>query len=260
MKIVGITFKNKGKIYYFNTQGLEVKMDQYIVVETERGLQYGKVVLFPNIDKDDNKEYKPILRLGTNEDYDKFLKNLAEAEEAKTKAIALVKELKLKLVILDASFTLDRSHLYLSFSAEDRVDFRELAKKLAGIFRTRIELRQIGARDKAELIGGVGVCGRELCCSSFLRKIDSVSMNMAKNQNLSLNPTKINGNCGRLLCCLNYENECYSECRKGLPNVGQNIQTEFGVAPVVQVDILKRKVKVWVDGELKEIEYGTCTK
>ena len=153
---------------------------------------------------------------------------------------------------IDAEFTFDRQQLLLNFYADERVDFRELAKKLAGIYRTRIELRQVGARDKAEQIGGVGPCGRELCCSSFLNHLESVSMNMAKNQNLALNPSKINGCCGRLLCCLAYEDEEYQKCQVGMPNIGQKINTTFGEGVVTSVDILNRKYKVFINNEYKE--------
>ena len=154
---------------------------------------------------------------------------------------------------IDSSFTFDRRQLLFNFYADERIDFRELAKRLASVYKTRIELRQIGARDKAEQIGGIGVCGRLLCCTSNLKKLESVSMNMAKNQNLALNPSKINGCCGRLLCCLSYEDDEYVKCSKGMPSLGSKIQTENGEGQVINVDILNRKYKVMIGNEIKEI-------
>lgn len=262
--IYGITLKSEGKIYYFNGKNLEIENDSYVVVETEKGIQYGKVIYLVDKDKvnisiDNMKE---VLRVATKEDEEKFLKNLADAEKCLMKAKELVKELDLNMSLLDASYTLDRKQLLFNFIADERIDFRELAKKLAGLYKTRIELRQIGARDKARTISGIGPCGRKLCCSNFLTHIDSVTMNMAKNQNIALNPSKINGLCGRLLCCLTYEDEEYTRCSVGLPNVNQKIDTEFGRGKVVSVDTLNRKYKVDIDGMIKEIELdcGKCNK
>lgn len=254
MKIIGVTFKNKGKVYHFSDNNIALKIDDCVILETERGLQIAKVVDFLDESSvEGKKEIKPIIRLASKKDFQQHLKNLSKADEALKQAISISNELSLKINFIDAQFTFDRKQLYFNFYADERVDFRELAKRLASIYRTRIELRQIGARDKAEKIGGIGICGGELCCSRFLTKMESVSMNMAKNQNLSLNPNKINGCCGRLLCCLTYENDEYKRCSKGMPNIGQNILTEFGVAPVVSIDILNRKCKVWVDNEIKEV-------
>lgn len=257
-KIYGVTLKSEGKIYYFNGQDLELEKDTYVVVETEKGIQMGKIMYKALNDKVNIpvEEMKIILRAATSEDNDNFLKNLADAEKCLEKARKLAKELELKMNILDASYTLDRKQLLFNFIADERIDFRELAKKLAAAYKTRIELRQIGARDKARTICGIGQCGRTLCCSTFLNHIDSVTMNMAKNQNIALNPSKINGLCGRLLCCLTYEDEEYVRCGKGLPNVGQTVKTDFGKGKVVSVDILNRKYKVDIDGTIKEIELG----
>jgi len=159
--------------------------------------------------------------------------------------------------IIKAEYTFDKSQLIFNFVSEERVDFRELAKKLASIYHTRIELRQIGARDKAKEIGGVGVCGQNICCGRFLDHIEAISMNMAKNQNLALNPSKINGLCGRLLCCLQYEDENYQECSKGMPSVGQTIKTNNGDGKVISIDILNRKCKVLVGSNKEEIEFGS---
>lgn len=257
-KIYGITLKSEGKVYYFNGEDLEIDVGKYVVVETEKGIQLGRVMYLA----DNNKvsisidDMKKIIRESTEEDYNSYLKNLKDADKCLEKARALAKELNLNMNILDASYTLDRKQLLFNFIADERIDFRELAKKLAGIYKTRIELRQIGARDKAKTIGGVGACGRALCCSSFLSHIDSVTMNMAKNQNIALNPSKINGLCGRLLCCLTYEDEEYVKCGQGIPGVGQTVKTEFGKGKVIFVDILNRKYKVDIDGVIKEIVLG----
>lgn len=254
--IYGITLKSEGKIYYFNGEDLEIDSGKYVVVETEKGIQLGKVMT-----KEDNKkiniaveDMKKIVRVATDEDYDTYLKNLALSEKTLVKARELVKELGLQMNILDASYTLDKKQLLFNFIADERVDFRELAKKLAGIYKTRIELRQIGARDKARTISGIGQCGRQLCCSAFLNHIDSVTMNMAKNQNIALNPSKINGQCGRLLCCLTYEDDEYVRCCKGMPNVGQTVKVGNEKGKVISVDILNRKYKVDCEGIIKEIE------
>ena len=259
--VYGIVLGNEGKIYYFNGKDLELNRDNKVVVETEKGVQLGTVSYKLenkkiNISIDD---MKPILRLATDEDISKFEENLRLSTECLENARNIAEELELDMNILDANYTLDRKQLLFNFIADERVDFRELAKRLASLYKTRIELRQIGARDKARTICGIGQCGRPLCCSTFLNHIDSVTMNMAKNQNIALNPSKINGLCGRLLCCLTYEDEEYVRCGKDLPNVGQTVKTEFGKGKVVSVDILNRKYKVDVDGVIKEIELG-CDK
>jgi cell fate regulator YaaT (PSP1 superfamily) len=254
--IYGVVLKDEGKVYYFNGLDLEIDNNTYVVVNTEKGIQLGKVVRRVNekevkISLDD---MKTIERIATEEDNDTYLKNLAAAEKALVKSREIVKELELNMNILDVSYTLDKKQLLFNFVADERVDFRELAKKLAAIYKTRIELRQIGARDKARMICGIGQCGRPLCCSTFLSHIDSVTMNMAKNQNIALNPSKINGSCGRLLCCLTYEDEEYTRCQEGMPAVGQTVKSEYGSGKVVSVDILKRKYKIDVDGVIREIE------
>ena len=254
--IYGVTLKSEGKIYYFNGNDLVIDKDTKVVVDTEKGLQLGKVMSLVDNDKinisiDDMKD---IVRIATDEDYDTYLNNLKDSEECLKTAKDIASELDLEMKILDASYTLDRKQLLFNFIADERVDFRELAKRLASLYKTRIELRQIGARDKARNISGIGLCGRELCCSKFLNHIDSVTMNMAKNQGLALNPSKINGLCGRLLCCLTYEDEEYARCQKGLPAVGQTVKVDNESGKVISVDILKRKYKVDIDGVIKEIE------
>lgn len=255
MQIYGVVFKDKGRIYYFNGHDLNIPNNVTVIVETEKGLQFGRVV--KKVGAEEVLKYKEnmrdVIRISTKEDYSKYLKNLKDGQIALQKARELANELCLNMRILDANFTFDRKQLLFNFCADERIDFRELAKKLASIYRTRIELRQIGARDKAESVGGIGPCGRELCCSSFLTHLESVTMNMAKNQNLALNPTKINGCCGRLFCCLTYEDEVYKESSKGMPTVGEKVTTSFGVGEVVSVDILKRKYNVSIRGDVQEI-------
>lgn len=252
--ICGITFKNDGKIYYFYRNDLELNLKEYVIVETEKGEQYGKVVEFKNSSDINLSDIKAITRKATEEDEQIFLENKKKAKEAVVNCKELVKELGLDMTVIDASFTFDKKQLLISFYADERVDFRELARKLANIYHTRIELRQIGARDKARQVSGIGICGKELCCSSFLNHIDSVTMTMAKNQNIALNPNKINGVCGRLLCCLSYENEEYLRCQQHLPFVGSTVKTEYGTGKVISVDILNRKYKVEIENDIKEIE------
>lgn len=250
MNLYGVVFKDNGKIYYFKS-GLELKINDYVIVETERGIQFAKISTIPE-DVVLETEIKEVVRIACEEDYEEHLKNLKEAEKALKKAIQFANDLDLKMRLTSAEFTFDRKQLLFQFTADDRIDFRDLAKKLASIYHTRIELRQIGARDKAKEIGGLGVCGRQLCCNNFLREMESVSMNMAKNQNLALTPNKINGLCGRLLCCLTYEDENYLECSKGMPSVGNEINTKKGRGKVTSVDILNRKYKVLINGEKEE--------
>jgi cell fate regulator YaaT (PSP1 superfamily) len=256
--IYGITLGQEGKIYYFNGKDLEIDNETKVVVETEKGIQLGKVMYKaePEKVKIDVDTMKNVVRIATDEDYDTYMKNLGDSAKCLVKAREIVKELEMDMNILDANYTLDRKQLLFNFIADERVDFRELAKRLAGLYKTRIELRQIGARDKARIICGIGQCGRSLCCSTFLNHIDSVTMNMAKNQGIALNPSKINGLCGRLLCCLTYEDEEYARCQEGLPSVGQTIKSEYGSGKVVSVDILNRKYKIDVDGVIREIELG----
>ena len=255
MNIYGVVFQDKGKVYYFNGRNLRIPNRVTVIVETEKGLQFGRVVT--RLDKNQvlsyENELKPILRIATKRDYEQYLKNLKDAEEALKKARLFSKELDLNMNFIHASFTFDRKQLLFNFYADERVDFRELAKRLAAVYHTRIELRQVGARDKAEYVGGIGICGRKLCCASCLTHLESVTMQMAKNQNLALNPSKINGACGRLLCCLAYEDEQYKKSSVGMPAVGDEIETSFGVGKVVSIDILNRKYKVLIHEEIKEI-------
>ncbi len=254
MKLYSVVFKDNGKKYYFNGED-NYKINDYVIVETEKGEQFGKITEVVSTIAEFER-YKNILRVATKEDEETYYKHLKDASKAFLKCRELVKKLQLNMNIISADFTFDRSQLIFNFTSDERVDFRELAKTLAGIYHTRIELRQIGARDKAKEVGGVGVCGQKICCSRFLNHIDAISMNMAKNQNLALNPSKINGVCGRLLCCLQYEDENYIECSKGLPSLGMEIKTPNGMGKVVSVDILNRKCKVLVNGNKEEIDYS----
>ena len=244
--IVKVAFKEKGKGYYFDSNDLNLKVGLTVVVETERGLQFGKVTEIVDQKEIENfkSEFKKVIRIASKNDYDKNKKNNKDAKEALVKCKELVKEHNLNMQIIDSSFTLEKDQLLFRFLADNRVDFRVLAKELASIYKTRIELRQIGVRDKAKEIGGIGPCGRCFCCNKFLIDFESVSINMAKNQNLALNPNKINGVCGRLLCCLKYENDNYKDCKSCLPKIGDKVETKEGIGKVIELNILEKKYKV----------------
>lgn len=248
MKIVGVKLNEAGKTYFFDAGDVLVNISDNVIVETEKGLQYGKVVSeIPEDEISHDIEYKKVIRVANKSDQKKYLSNIKDAERALIKCRDLVDNYKLEMKIIDACYTFDREQLIFRFLADDRIDFRQLAKDLGSIFKTRIELRQVGIRDKAKEIGGIGPCGRKLCCNSFLTEFDSVSINMAKNQNLALNPQKINGTCGRLLCCLKYEDENYTEYKKGLPELGKRIKTKDVEGRVVAVDIFEKSYKVLTD-------------
>ena len=256
-KIVGIRFRTAGKIYYFDPVDFELDMAMHVIVETARGIEMG-TVLIPPKEVDDDKvvsPLKPVIRVATDEDE----KTVERNKEKEKEAFAICKEkiikhgLEMKLV--DAEYTFDGNKLLFYFTADGRIDFRELVKDLAAVFRTRIELRQIGVRDETKIVGGIGICGRPLCCHTFLDEFAPVSIKMAKEQNLSLNPTKISGVCGRLMCCLKNEEETYEELNRRLPNVGDRVTTDDGLkGEVHSVNVLRQLVKVLVDdGEEKEI-------
>lgn len=256
--VYGVNFKDNGKIYNFQSE-IKCPINVTVITETEKGLQFGKIVKsIEDTGTINLEDLKKIIRISTKSDYDQYLRNLKDGETALKDCREIVKELNLDMKIINASFTFDRKQLLFNFLADERIDFRELAKKLANIYRTRIELRQIGSRDKAREIGGVGICGGKICCANFLNHIDAVSMQMAKNQNIALNPSKINGLCGRLLCCLSYEDEEYVNCSVGLPEVGETIKTPQGEGRVIDVNILKRSYKVLIDNEKVEITLGEC--
>lgn len=249
--VVGISFNKKGKVYNFDALDTKITIGDTVIVETEKGEQYGYVV--SNIvsceDKDIVQELKPIIRKATLEDEKVYQKNIIDAKKAIDKADEIIKELGLDMRLLDANYTFDRKQLLFNFLADERVDFRELAKRLAQVYRTRIELRQIGARDKAKEIGGLGPCGRVLCCKSFLNDLNSVTINMAKNQMLALNPTKINGSCGRLLCCLGFEDETYLFLKKKMPNIGEFYNKNDIKGKIIGMDIFKRKINVQLEND-----------
>ena len=256
MKIVGVKFENDEQIFYYHVNDLKLNKNVTVIVEDDKTLRFGKVAtkIYEMEKEKINKELGNIVRISTKKDYNQHLNNLKKAEEALNKCKKLVDKYNLDMRIMDAIYTFDQDQLIFHFYADSRVDFRDLAKDLANIYKTRIELRQIGVRDKAKKICGMGLCGQKLCCSRFLNEFESVSISMAKNQNLSLNPTKINGICGRLLCCLKYEDECYKECRKNLPNVGTMIDTDKIKGKVVSVDILKQKYTVSTENGNIEID------
>ena len=246
LEVVEITFNEGGRVYYFDPNGYKLKKNVTVIVETDHGLQFGKVKN-PNIEINPDKLRSPlkrVIRISNKNDYKKHQKNLKDAKEALEKCKKIVEKEGLPMNLIDATYTFDRDKLIIRFLADNRIDFRNLVKEIASIYKARIELRQIGARDKAKEVSGCGICGQKLCCSRFLKDLDTVSINQAKNQNLSLNPTKINGVCGRLLCCLKYEDETYSKCRKCMPKIGDKIKTEVGKGTVVGLDILKGQYKV----------------
>ena len=257
-KVIGVNFINSTKIYYFLPNNLKVSRDSFVIVDTEKGEQFGKVVT-DLIEVDEKKldfELKKVIRIASKKDISINDKNLNDAKKALKDAKNIASELNLDMQILDAMFTFDRKQLLFTFLADSRIDFRDLVKKLAAIYKTRIELRQIGVRDKAKIVGGYGQCGRELCCSKFLRDLNSVSINQAKNQNLALNPQKINGVCGRLMCCLSFENDNYTIYKKGLPKVGDKIVSNGEAGKVISVDIFARTCKMETDdSKVVTVEY-----
>jgi len=252
MQVCGVSFKENGKVYNFCPNKLEIKKGDSVIVETEKGEQYGKIIFVDN--KEISTSLKNVIRVATKEDYNKYLKNLTDAQKALLEARKMVSNLGLEMQIIDGSYTFDRKQLLFNFIADSRVDFRELVKSLAGKYRTRIELHQIGVRDKAKEVGGLGVCGRTLCCSGHLNNHETITINMAKNQGIALNPTKINGCCGRLLCCLSYEDEEYANCRKHLPNYGDMVKIDGVKGRVIGINILKKEYRVDINGEIKEIK------
>lgn len=246
IKIVGVRFKNAGKIYYFDPVEFDVEKNTDVVVETARGLEYGTIVVGPKeIEKQELvSPLKPIIRIATAEDTALYLENKEKAKETFELCQQKIKEHDLTMYLIDCEYTFDRNKLIFYFTAEGRIDFRELVKDLAAIFKTRIELRQIGVRDEAKSIGGLGPCGRRLCCSSWLGDFQPVSIKMAKDQSLSLNPTKISGICGRLFCCLKYEHDVYAEAIDAMPVVGALVKVEENKGKVIEINPLLEQVKI----------------
>ncbi len=256
-KVVGVRFKKAGKIYYFDPAKYELTEGQYIIVETARGIEYGKVVVAVREVQEDAivLPLKQVVRPASNKDSLQVEENKKESLRAFDAATEKIKEHKLEMKLVDVEYTFDRNKIIFYFTAEGRVDFRELVKDLASIFRTRIELRQIGVRDEAKLLGGIGPCGRMLCCSTYLGDFEPVSIKMAKDQNLSLNPTKISGLCGRLMCCLKYENDEYEAAKKGMPDIGNFIVTPEGKGKVVNINVLERLIQVYLQNLERTVEY-----
>jgi len=255
--VVGVRFKKAGKIYYFDPNSLLIENGDYVIVETVRGIEFGKVVIANKLvdEEDIVLPLKKVLRLADEKDRLQVEENRRDAKEAYqigTEKIAL-HMLDMKLV--DVEYTFDRNKVIFYFTADGRIDFRELVKDLAAIFKTRIELRQIGVRDEAKMLGGIGPCGRMLCCSTFLGDFDPVSIKMAKDQNLSLNPTKISGLCGRLMCCLKYENDDYENAKEQLPDLGEYIYTSHGDGKVVGLNLVERVIQIELFNQQKVIEY-----
>ena len=258
VKIVGIRFKKSGKTYYFDPTNIDIKKGDFVIVETVRGLEFGEVVIGIKDIAEENivSPLKPVIRVATEEDKKTNEKNKQKEKEAFNTALKKIEEHGLDMKLIDVEYTFDVSKIIFYFSAEGRIDFRELVKDLAAIFRTRIELRQIGVRDEAKLLGGLGPCGRELCCKKFLGDFQTVSIKMVKNQGLSLNPSKISGTCGRLMCCLNYEQAVYEEKIKRVPGVGSIVSTEKGEGVVMSNNILKETISVRLKGQ-EEVDLET---
>ena len=257
IKIVGVRFRKAGKIYYFDPAGMEIETGTHVIVETARGIEFGTVMIPPREMEEDGvgHPFKPVILIATEADEITEQKNKEKEKEAFQICLEKIAKHKLEMKLVEAEYTFDNNKLLFYFTADGRIDFRELVKDLASVFRTRIELRQIGVRDETKILGGIGICGRPLCCSTHLSEFIPVSIKMAKEQNLSLNPTKISGVCGRLMCCLKNEEETYEYLNSRLPNVGDHVTTIEGLKGEVQsVSVLRQLVKVIVEvNDEKEI-------
>ena len=259
--IIGVSFRQAGKVYFFDPGDEQIERGEHVIVETAKGVEYGTVVV-PNREMAEEKieaPLKKIIRVATPKDEDIELKNREKEKDAYKICLEKIAKHRLEMKLIAAEYTFDNNKLLFYFTADGRIDFRELVKDLASVFRTRIELRQIGVRDETKICGGIGICGRTLCCHSYLSEFAPVSIKMAKEQNLSLNPTKISGVCGRLMCCLKNEEEAYEELNSRLPHIGSHVKTAEGLdAEVQSVSVLKQLVKVIVfldDGEKEVREY-----
>lgn len=262
-KIVGVRFRNAGKIYYFDPIDMEMETGTHVIVETARGVEFGTVMIAPKDVEDDKvtQPLKPVIRIATDADEKQQQKNKEKQENAYKICQEKIEKHGLEMKLVQAEYTFDNNKLLFYFTADGRIDFRELVKDLASVFRTRIELRQIGVRDETKILGGIGICGRQLCCSLYLTEFVPVSIKMAKEQNLSLNPTKISGVCGRLMCCLKNEQETYEYLNSTLPEINEYVTTKDGLRGEVQsVSVLRQLVKVKVDvngeKELREYKVG----
>ena len=259
VEVVGVRFKPAGRIYYYSgaTNNVTYTYNQQVLVESQKAKELAYVAIpSKKMAKEDlPEELKPILQVATEKELNKYEQNQKDAREAFLLAKEKIAEHQLEMKLVDAEYAFDRSKIIFSFTADGRVDFRELVKDLASIFKTRIELRQIGVRDEAKLLGGIGPCGRPLCCSTFLGDFAAVSIKMAKEQSLSLNPTKISGVCGRLMCCLNYENAEYERVRKAMPDFGQSVETPDGAGRVIGLNVLSEVVKIKLKSRETPVEY-----
>lgn len=257
VKVVGVRFRNAGKIYYFGPGKLDIHAGMHVIVETARGVEMGTVMTEPKGVSEEEviQPLKPVIRIATEADEKTVAKNREKEKDAFRICLEKIAKHKLDMKLVEAEYTFDNNKLLFYFTADGRIDFRELVKDLAAVFRTRIELRQIGVRDEAKMLGGLGICGREFCCSRFLGEFQPVSIKMAKEQNLSLNPVKISGTCGRLMCCLKYEQDAYEHLRKITPRVGTPVSTPKGDGVVSAVDLLPGRVSVRFDnGQESTIE------
>lgn len=255
IKVIGVRFRQAGKVYFFDPLDMEIEKGQHVIVETARGVEYGNVVLGPHEVEDDRVvlPLKPVIRVATAEDDEHEQANREKEADAYRICLEKIAKHGLEMKLIEAEYTFDNNKVLFYFTADGRIDFRELVKDLASVFRTRIELRQIGVRDETKILGGIGICGRELCCKSYLSEFVPVSIKMAKDQNLSLNPTKISGMCGRLMCCLKNEEDTYEYLNSNLPNVGDKVTTVDGLTgEVTSVNVLRQLVKVIVNVDKDE--------
>ena len=257
-EVIQVRLREAGKISHFSTGGMKFKVADYVIVEADRGLDYGQVLSETQaiLDADLEEPLKKVVRKANPWDIHQIDKNKKKAREVMDSCTKKIHERKLAMKLIDAEFSFDRSKVIFYFTAEGRIDFRDLVKDLASAFKTRIELKQIGVRDEAKILGGLGPCGRALCCATYLKDFEPVTIKMAKEQNLPLNPTKISGLCGRLMCCLGYEHKTYKDLMKGLPREGETIRTEKGSGKVVSINAIKRSATVELeDGSLFEVVY-----
>ncbi len=263
IKVIGVRFRTAGKVYFFDPKNMNINRGDHVIVETARGIEFGTVVSGVKEVEDDKviQPLKPVIRVASQRDIEQAAGNKEKEKEAYKICLEKIRKHGLEMKLIDAEYTFDNNKVLFYFTADGRIDFRELVKDLASVFKTRIELRQIGVRDETKIMGGIGICGRPLCCHSYLSDFVPVSIKMAKEQNLSLNPTKISGVCGRLMCCLKNEEETYEELNRKLPNVGDYVTTEDGLkGEVHSVNVLRQLVKVIVEvndeKEIKEYEVG----
>lgn len=250
IKVIGVRFRTAGKIYFFDPVNFAIEKGDSVIVETARGVEFGVVVGAPRMVEDDKviQPLKPVLRVATQKDKDQEVANKAREKEAFQVCLEKIRKHQLEMKLIDAEYTFDNNKVLFYFTADGRIDFRELVKDLAAVFKTRIELRQIGVRDETKIVGGIGICGRPLCCNTHLSEFVPVSIKMAKEQNLSLNPTKISGVCGRLMCCLKHEEETYEDLNRNLPSIGDYVTTENGLkGEVKSVNVLRQLVKIIVE-------------